>query len=91
MAQITISEEHYRALIELAQSEGTTPDALADRIIEDQLIAADQRAFWGEDIDQVIAERLRAVESGPRRILTDEEFIADLRSRMDNSDDASST
>jgi len=55
MAQITISEEHYRALMTLAQSEGTTPDALADRIIEDQLIAADQRAFWGEDIDQIIA------------------------------------
>jgi hypothetical protein len=33
MAQVTISEDHYRELVARAQAHGTTPDALADALI----------------------------------------------------------
>ncbi len=47
MAQVTISEEHYRELAALAQARSTTPDVLADELLDTLLTATDQIAFWG--------------------------------------------
>ncbi len=59
MAQVTISEAHYQELFELAQARGVSPDDLVDLLIEEQLIAFDQRAFLGgEDIEARIAKSL---------------------------------
>ena len=88
MAQITISEAHYQELLELARARGVTPDVLADTLIEEQLIAADQRAFWGEDIEARIATSLHALAQRPRHVQTDDEFLSALQERMKAPDDA---
>lgn len=77
MAQVTISEEHYQELLTLAQARGVTADALADEFIQAQVIAADQRAFWG-DIHEELAQAEAELASRPPRYLTEEEFFAEL-------------
>jgi hypothetical protein len=49
MAQVTISEEHYRELVARAHARGTTPDALADALLghADDWIAASLRTISG--------------------------------------------
>jgi hypothetical protein len=88
MAQVTISEEHYRELAALATARGVSPDELADALLEESIIAADQHAFWGDDIEERLEESRREMESRPPRYLTDDEFLADLRARMKASTDA---
>lgn len=80
MAQVTISEEHYQELLTLAQARGTTPDSLVDEFIEAQITAADQRAFWGEDMDDRLLRIEAEYATQPHRILTEAEFFAELDS-----------
>jgi hypothetical protein len=47
MAQVTISDEHYHALLALAQARGMTPDTLLDIAMEDLLDLLDEQA-WDE-------------------------------------------
>jgi len=88
MAQVTISDEHYQTLAALAQARGLSPDLLADSLIAEQLIAADQRAFWGDDIEERIEAALSASVQQPQRILSDDVFLADLRARLKDPNDA---
>lgn len=88
MAQVTISDEHYQALAALAQENGTTPDILVDAFIQEQLERADQLEFWGPDIEERIAMILQSHEAHPSPTLTDDEFLADLRFRLKDSNDA---
>jgi hypothetical protein len=90
MAQITISEEHYQSLAVLAQENGRTPDLLANAVIQEQLERADHLAFWGSDIEERIAAIEHTREANPPAVLTDDEFLADLRSRLKDSNDATS-
>lgn len=82
MAQITISEEHYQELLILAQARGMTPDALADTLLEQQLIATDQHILGGEDIDVRIEASLQELAQRPSRNQTNEEFLAEIKARM---------
>ena len=45
MAQITISEEHYQALVALAQAQGTTPDTLLDLAMDALLDKIDDQSW----------------------------------------------
>ncbi len=47
MAQVTISDEHYQTLVELARQRGTTPDALLDLVMDEMLDQLDDQA-WDE-------------------------------------------
>ena len=88
MAQITISEEHYQELLTLAQARGITPDMLADKLLEEQLIAADQQAFWGKDVEHRVDASLQDLANKPRHMRSDDEFLDDLRARMKAPNDA---
>ena len=61
MAQITISDEHYRALVSLAQARGTTPDALLDLAMDTLLDQLDDQAWddlFGRPETTAILDRL---------------------------------
>lgn len=91
---VMISDEHYRGLLALAQTQGVSPDELVNRLLDDMLTIADQRAFWGPDIEARLAAIEREMEQQPRRVLTDEAFFAELAARPyhpQDLDDAKST
>jgi hypothetical protein len=85
VAQVTISEEHFRELLALAQKRGMTPDALIDELMDDLLTVADQRAFWG-DIHEEMAQAEAEIALRPPRYLTEEEFFAELEERPTSRD-----
>jgi hypothetical protein len=76
MAQVIIPDEQYYALTALAQEQGLTLEQLLDRVIE-RLERDDQRAFWGDDIDEDLRRQMATTE-GSACHLSEDEFFAEL-------------
>jgi hypothetical protein len=80
MAHITIPDEHFAALTQLAHERGLTPDELVVSLIE-KLEDADQIAFWGEGIVAELQQQMADYDrQQAHHVLTEDEFFAELAS-----------
>ncbi len=76
MAQITIPDEQYHALVALAHERGMAPEQLVAALIEDYE-RGDQLAFWGEDVVANVRRQM-AESDHDSRYLNEDEFFAEL-------------
>lgn len=77
MAEITIPDEQYAALVVLARERGVSLEVLIAALIE-QFEHADQMAFWGERIVEDVRRQVEhADEHG--QCLTEDELFAQLK------------
>ncbi len=76
MAQLSVSDEQYQSLSEIARQRGVTPERLIAALIE-LLEREDQLAFWGEGIVENV-QRQMSESDELTRYLSPEEFFAEL-------------
>ena len=69
--QITISDAAYSAIATLAAELGKSPETITEEAVDAlQAKIADQRAFWGENTDELLHQQLAA---GKKRIFSSTE------------------
>lgn len=76
---LNLSDEMYQTIAELAQVRGTTPEALAEKLLREHLAEresiARQNAEWADGLDEALA---RAARGENARYSSTEELFAAL-------------
>ncbi len=85
MAEVTIPDEQYATLVQLARERNVSLEEFIAALIE-QFERADQAAFWGEGIIEDVRRQVEQTDECAQ-CLNEDEFFAQLKQEATGSAD----